>query len=68
MGEYVRLSSLSVNDTFRFINYADKPSGPVYRVAGREFDCVTYVDPSDLFSPVFYAINYAFVYPINTYL
>lgn len=61
--KYVRLSSLSVNDTFRFADYLDNPSGPLYRVTGYEYDCVTYVEALDLFSPVYYAINYAFVFP-----
>ena len=61
----IRLSSLSVNDRFRFTDYRDIPVGPVYRVIGREHDCVTYVNTLDLFSPVFYAIDYAFVQPVN---
>lgn len=61
----VRLSTLSPNDTFRFADYTDKPSGPIYRVVGTEFDCVIYVDAFDLFPTVYYAINYAFVYPYH---
>ena len=61
--KYVRLSSLSVNDTFRFADYTDKPVGPVYRVTGFESDCVNCVDTSAMFSPVYFAINYAFVFP-----
>lgn len=62
---HVRLSSLSVNDSFRFVDYREKPSGPVYRVVGYEYNCVTFVNLLDLFSPVYYAIDYAFVQPIK---
>lgn len=60
-----RLSSLLVNDKFRFTDYRDIPCGPVYCVVGREYDCVTYVNISDLFSPIYYSIDYAFVLPSN---
>lgn len=62
---HTRLSSLSVNDSFRSVDYREKPSGPVYRVIGYEINCVLYVNPSDLFSPVYFAPDYAFVQPIK---
>ena len=62
---HVCISALSVNDTFRFVDYRDLVVGPVYRVVGYEFNCVTYVNTLDLFSPIYHAIDYAFVKPIK---
>ena len=59
--EILKLSDLSVNDFFRFLNYKDLPSGPLNRVVGREFTTVTFVSVDDLFSPIYNAIDYCHV-------
>lgn len=62
---FVPLGSLAVGSTFRFIDYTYMPVGDIYRVVGSEFEMVDYVSISDLFSPVYCAINYCEVLPIK---
>lgn len=48
----VRVFSLSVDDTFRFLNYQGLEYGPLYRISSIDEHYVSYINTTKVFSLV----------------